>query len=147
MILSGDSIKQLKIITPFREKYKKDGVSGGVSYAGYDIALAKDVEVPSGGFTLGVSLEEFNMPTFVLGVVHDKSTWARMGIFVQNTIIEPGWKGFLTLEISDHDYIDRHIAAGTPIAQVVFHMIDRHVPGYNSKYQNAPQVAQGAILE
>ena len=34
-----------------------------------------------------------------MGIVHDKSTWARRGLVVQNTVIEPGWHGYLTIEV------------------------------------------------
>ena len=42
------------------------------------------------------------MPSDVLGQVCDKSTWARRGVAVQNTIIEPGWRGYLTVELTNH---------------------------------------------
>jgi dCTP deaminase len=52
-------------------------------------------------FILAVSMEEFNMPKNVTGLVKDKSTYARIGIAVQNTVIEAGWKSYLTLEITN----------------------------------------------
>jgi len=147
MILIPESIKLLKIITPYREKYIKNGLSGGASHAGYDIALGKPIFIRSGEFTLAVSLEEFNIPKHILGVVHDKSTWARKGIFCGNTILEPGWKGFLTLEIMNHDRYDVVISEETPIAQIIFHTLSYSVKGYEGKYQSQGPNPQKAIME
>lgn len=61
------------------------------------------------------------MPENLVGIVHDKSTLARKGLSVFNTVIEPGWKGFLTLELVYHGSEDFHIPAGSGIAQVLFH--------------------------
>ena len=83
------------------------------------------------------------MPLDVMAVVHDKSSWARQGITVQNTVLEPGWRGFLTLEITNHHSEVREIRRGSPIAQVVFHCMDQAVLPYDGKYQDqgrGPQV-------
>jgi dCTP deaminase len=132
----------------------------GLGPAGYDIRAAEDVDIPPGGFVLGSSFEQFDMPLDMLGVVHDKSSWARKGLCVQNTVIEPGWRGFLTLEYTNHlpdcPEVDRcpagwpwnwiHIKQGDPIAQIIFHMLDEPtVQPYEGKYQDqeaGPQKAR-----
>jgi dUTPase len=87
------------------------------------------------------------MPSDVLGVVHDKSTNIRLGIAVHNTVIEPAWRGFLTLEISNQSWRPRLLRRGTPIAQVIFHRVDRPVAGYEGgKYQDQARGPQKAIL-
>ena len=86
-------------------------------------------------FTLAHAMEEFNMPTNMVGKVHDKSTWARQGISVFNTVIEPGWEGFLTLEIVFHGNKDVFIPAGSGIAQVLFFQLAEH-SRYDGKYQH-----------
>ena len=152
MILTAKSIKRLGLVTPWCERTKFDGVSYGQSYAGYDIRIAEGVRLQIGHTTLAISIERFNMPNNVLGVVHDKSTWARQGVQVQNTIIEPGWEGYLTLEISyaplyglTHAYIN--IPNGVGIAQVIFQYTEEETEGYNGKYQDAKQFAQPAIFD
>ena len=104
MILSAQTIRKLKPITPFHERTKEFGMSYGLSAAGYDIRIAEDTNVMFENFCLASSLEHFNMPDDVLAYVKDKSTWARQGLAVQNTVIEPGWKGYLTLELTNHSY-------------------------------------------
>jgi dCTP deaminase len=91
-------------------------------------------------------MERFAMPTTLMGVVHDKSSWGRKGLAVQNTVIEPGWEGFLTVELSNHSRAIIQIKAGMPIAQIVFHRLDAMTrQPYKGKYQNqeaGPQAAR-----
>lgn len=79
------------------------------------------------------------MPNDVMGVVHDKSSWARRGLTVQNTVVEPGWYGYLTIELTNHSENEMRILSGTPITQIVFHLLDeiteQPYPA-NGKYQN-----------
>lgn len=142
MILSGATIEGLNIFEPFspRTQHPETGMSFGLSMAGYDVRLDMDMPprlLPPGGFLLASTLERFRMPKHIIGVVHDKSTLARQGIALQNTVIEPGWEGFLTVEISNHSndkWFD--IIPGMPIAQILFHALDQEVDGYEGKYQN-----------
>lgn len=148
MILSGQSIKDRNIFMPFSERAKFNGMSYGVGPAGYDVRLDQEVHIPAGGFALASTLEQFTMPTDLLGIVHDKSTLARMGIALQNTVIEPGWCGYLTLEITNHGLVDMVLPKGSPIAQIIFHVLDQPSSvAYDGKYQNQQRGPQAAILE
>lgn len=126
------------MITPFYEtKEIVYGMSFGLSAAGYDIRLAQDVRLRTDDFVLASSMERFCMPRDILGIVHDKSTLARRGLSVFNTVIEPGWEGFLTLELKNQGIDIINLEAGSPIAQIVFHFLDRPTMApYSGKYQN-----------
>lgn len=135
------------------DKVKEHGVSYGLSEAGYDIRIKQSISFtkegdkfitgvmypdgPSfedGRFCIASAIEEFDMPDDLVGIVHDKSTWARQGLSVFNTVIEPGWKGELTLELVYHGNTGLVIPAGAGIAQVIFHQLS--VPKkYEGKYQ------------
>ena len=133
--------------------YKKsaEGTSYGLGEAGYDIRIKQDVsfftkgslgpqvmvdgKCQEGRFALASAIEEFQMPRNMTGIVHDKSTWARKGLSVFNTVIEPGWNGFLTLELVYHGSEILHIKAGSGIAQVLFHQNAEYAQ-YTGKYQN-----------
>ncbi len=150
MILSGQTIRALGILTPFHERkvHELTGMSFGLSCAGYDIRLDNDVFLKSHGFELGVSMEHFDMPPNVLARVADKSTLARQGISVFNTIIEPGWKGHLTIEIANHSGEIKQLVHGQPIAQIIFQFTDNPVERlYTGKYQNADKKPQPALRE
>ena len=134
-------------------KQKEHGVSWGLSEAGYDIRIKQDIHFKpnpffqtgmdcsvngivtrNSKFTLASAIEEFDMPDCLVGIVHDKSTWARKGLSVFNTVIEPGFKGGLTLELVYHGNTELIIPAGSGIAQVLFHKISRPAR-YEGKYQ------------
>jgi dCTP deaminase len=147
-VLSSQTIRKLKLVAPLVERTQDPatGTSYGLSACGYDIRLDQNVRLVSGGFCLASAMEMFRMTDDVVGIVHDKSTWARRGLTVQNTVIEPGWTGFLTLELTNHGTADLVLPRGTPIAQVLFHFLDRPTDQpYSGKYQNqlrGPQIAR-----
>jgi len=63
-----------------------------------------------------------------------------------DTVIEPGWHGYLTLEIAS--FVGRHwFPALCPIAQVIFQTLSRPVGGYDGKYQDQPAEPVAAILD
>ncbi len=67
---------------------------------------------------------------------------------VHNTVIEPGWKGYLTLELVNHSETVMHLLAGDPIAQVIFFALNAPTDApYNGKYQDQPNRPMGAIYE
>lgn len=103
--------------------------------------------VQPGEFLLMSSLEEVKIPHDLICFVHDKSTLARQGLALQNTVLEPGWRGFITLELSNHGPKAVRVLVGQPIAQLVFHALD--VPAenpYSGKYQNQPDRPVDAIF-
>lgn len=147
MIVNGKTLLEYAPIKDMLDhKVRGEITSHGLSEAGYDIRIKQDIEFTqkgvtvdgiwsAGRFALASAVEEFQMPTDLVGIVHDKSTWARMGLSVLNTCVEPGWKGFLTLELVYHGSGSLHIPAGSGIAQVLFHLTINEAE-YNGKYQN-----------
>ena len=165
MVINGKHLLALQPILEMEPSKKQvHGTSYGLAEAGYDIRIKQSVlfhphgypewsdgpcvatkwreedgsqrgEFRHGRFALASAIEEFRMPNNLVGIVHDKSTWARKGLSVFNTVIEPGWNGFLTLELVYHGNDTLTIPAGSGIAQVLFHELQS--PGaYEGKYQN-----------
>lgn len=113
------------------------GVSRGLSEAGYDLSLAQDVWLhPFRRFRLASTVERFDMPHDLVAIIHDKSTWARRGLSVQNTVAEPGWRGWLTLELIYYGWGILHLPKGTGIAQAVFHVLECPADYGHGKYQD-----------
>jgi len=83
----------------------------------------------------------------VVGIVHDKSSLARRGLAAQNTVLEPGWRGFLTLELTNHGTKPIRLEAGQPIAQILFHTVTGVVEPYSGKYQDQGQGPQPHLSE
>lgn len=139
-------VGQAPIKDMLTEKVRGRVTSHGLSEAGYDIRIKQNIIFEKGNvyvdnrrykgsFTLASAIEEFQMPPHLVGVVHDKSTWARKGLSVFNTVVEPGWKGFLTLELIYHGREIITIPPGSGIAQVLFHQTAVS-SSYDGKYQN-----------
>ena len=142
-------------------KLKAHGTSYGLGEAGYDLRIKQEVvfkpmtmgpeiwidgQPEYGRFCLASAIEEFDMPTSLVGVVHDKSTWARQGLSVFNTVIEPGWKGFLTLELVFHGNKEVVIPAGAGIAQVIFTSL-AHDASYEGKYQHQANMPVPSVFD
>lgn len=138
MIING---KALLNAAPIRnmltEKVKHNGVSHGLTECGYDIRVKQDVLLfPGRSFVLASSVEEFDMPQHLMGRVLNKSTWARRGLDASMTTnVEPGWKGWLTLELCYHRWKPLFIPAGSGIAQVIFETILEKA-AYDGRYNN-----------
>jgi len=148
MILSGQSIRKRGIFTPFSERTKVNGTSYGLGPASYDVRISESLHLRPGQSALACTIEHFDMPRDVLGTVKDKSTWARRFLAVQNTLIDPGWRGYLTLELSNHGREPLFIQKGDPIAQIVLQLLDEPAEQpYEGKYQDQPAHAVGAIYE
>lgn len=151
-------------------KVNERGISHGLSPFGYDCRLADEWLVPSpmtdddvdptqpnagvewltvhdkwivlepGGMILGRTIETFVMPPDVLGEAKGKSTWARCGIDLNTTIIEPGWRGTLTLEISNCSRRRIVLTAGLGICQIVFTRGAMPESAYSGKYNGQTSV-------
>lgn len=163
MIINGENLLACgPILHMLRGKVESHGVTYGLGEAGYDIRIKQEVHFKSGPFhapqlvgvdgeifkdgrfALASSIEEFDMPPDLVGIVHDKSTWARRGLSVFNTVIEPGWRGFLTLELVYHGNDELIIPAGAGIAQVIFHQTSQPAQ-YSGRYQNQADMPVAAI--
>lgn len=138
------------MIDPFVEKQKRDGaISYGLSSYGYDarcsdefmiftnidnaIVDPKDFShesfverkadvcvIPPNSFVLTRTVEYFKIPNDVLVVCLGKSTYARCGLIVNVTPLEPGWEGHVTLELSNTTPLPAKVYANEGIAQFLF---------------------------
>lgn len=148
MIVNGTALLEARPIRAMvGEKRFHLGTSWGLTECGYDIRLAQTVRMfPGRRFVLASAVEEFCMPLHLMGRVLNKSTWARRGIDASMTTnIEPGWRGFLTLELRYAGWKPVSIPAGVGIAQVIFERISEPAL-YRGKYQDQPARPTGAIF-
>lgn len=76
--------------------------------------------VPPGGFVLAHSVEYFRIPEDVLGLVVGKTTYARCGLSIQASPLEPGWQGNVTLSLANVSPLPIKVYAGEGIAQILF---------------------------
>ena len=76
--------------------------------------------IPPNSFALARTVEYFRVPRNVLVVCLGKSTYARCGIIVNVTPLEPEWEGYVTLEFSNTTPLPAKIYANEGVAQVIF---------------------------
>ncbi len=138
------------MIEPFTETQVRSGViSYGLSSYGYDVRIADEFKIftninhtvvdpkefdprsfvdvqgseciiPPNSFALARSVEHFRIPRNVIVVCVGKSSYARCGIIVNVTPLEPEWEGIVTLEVSNTTPLPARIYAGEGIAQFLF---------------------------
>lgn len=96
----------------------------------------KPITVPPNSFCLARSLETLKIPRRVLAICLGKSTYARCGIIVNVTPLEPEWEGVVTIEISNTAPLPALLYPGEGIAQVLFFSVpeqDTCVTSYADK--------------
>jgi dCTP deaminase len=76
--------------------------------------------IPPNSFALARTVEFFRIPRNVLTICLGKSTYARCGIIVNVTPLEPEWEGHVTLEFSNTTTLPAKIYANEGVAQVIF---------------------------
>jgi dCTP deaminase len=138
------------MIAPFEERTKQTGtISYGLSSYGYDCRVSdefmiftnvdnaivdpKDFNpasfvtrktdiciIPPNSFVLARTVETFKVPRDVLVICLGKSTYARCGLIVNVTPLEPEWEGQVTLEISNTTPLPAKVYANEGIAQFLF---------------------------
>ncbi len=100
----------------------------------------KFYELPPLRSGLGTLVEHLNVPENVQITLVGKSTYARAGIFVNITPAEPGWKGYLTIEIFNSNVFPVKLYVDEGICQGLFDLIESPDQTYatrsHSKYQN-----------
>ena len=139
-----------EMIAPFVEKQTAEGkISYGLSSYGYDARCSREFKIftnvdnaivdpkdfsddsfvdretdvciiPPNSFVLTRSVEYFKIPKDVLVVCLGKSTYARCGLIVNVTPLEPGWEGHVTLEISNTTPLPAKVYANEGVAQFLF---------------------------
>jgi dCTP deaminase len=149
-VLPDWQIQKDIVIRPFADGESKPGViSYGLSSYGYDVRVGRhfkvftnvrcavvdpknfdtgsfvDIEgdyclIPPNSFALAETVEYLEIPRDVLCICLGKSTYARCGIIVNVTPLEPEWRGKITLEISNTTPLPAKIYANEGIAQILF---------------------------
>ena len=143
-------VKETEMIYPFEEKQVRGTkISFGVSSYGYDARVSNEFKIftnvnseivdpknfkpsnfiskknseciiPPNSFVLASTVEYFKIPKDILVICLGKSTYARCGIIVNVTPLEPGWEGHVTLEFSNTTPLPAKIYANEGVAQFIF---------------------------
>ena len=142
--------KNHEMINPFEENQIRDNkISYGLSSYGYDARVSNEFKIftnvnsevidpknfkqsnfiskkvseciiPPNSFVLASTVEYFKIPNDIMVICLGKSTYARCGIIVNVTPLEPGWEGYVTLEFSNTTPLPAKIYANEGAAQFIF---------------------------
>jgi len=142
--------KSHEMINPFEENQIRDNkISYGLSSYGYDARVSNEFKIftnvnsevidpknfkqsnfiskkvseciiPPNSFVLASTVEYFKIPNDIMVICLGKSTYARCGIIVNVTPLEPGWEGYVTLEFSNTTPLPAKVYANEGAAQFIF---------------------------
>ena len=142
--------KNHEMINPFEENQIRDNkISYGLSSYGYDARVSNEFKIftnvnsevvdpknfkqsnfiskkvseciiPPNSFVLASTVEYFKIPNDIMVICLGKSTYARCGIIVNVTPLEPEWEGYVTLEFSNTTPLPAKVYANEGAAQFIF---------------------------
>jgi len=168
--------REQRMIEPFSDAQVRDGViSYGLSSYGYDVRIADEFKIftninstivdpkqfdprsfvdfkgdvciiPPNSFALARTVEYFRIPRNVLVLCVGKSSYARCGIIVNVTPLEPEWEGIVTLEVSNTTPLPAKIHANEGIAQMLFFESDEPCETSYADRRGKYQGQQGLTL-
>ena len=162
------------MISPFEGKQIREGkISYGLSSFGYDARVSNEFKIftdvdsvivdpknfknnsfvsrkadecviPPNSFALASTVEYFKIPKDVLVICLGKSTYARCGIIVNVTPLEPGWEGYVTLEFSNTTPLPAKIYANEGAAQFIF-LKGNEIPEITYEQRNGKYMKQTGV--
>ena len=165
---------ETEMIKPFVEKQTGgNNISYGLSSFGYDARVSNEFKIftdvdsvivdpknfnknsfvsrvgneciiPPNSFALASTVEYFKIPKDVLVICLGKSTYARCGIIVNVTPLEPGWEGYVTLEFSNTTPLPAKIYANEGAAQFIF-LKGNEVPEKTYAQRNGKYMKQTGV--
>jgi len=168
--------KDKGMIEPFVDSQKREGIiSYGLSSYGYDARVGNEFKIftnvdsavvdpknfaansfvdrtgdvciiPPNSFALARTVEYFRIPRDVLVICVGKSTYARCGIIVNVTPLEPEWEGFVTLEISNTTPLPARVYSNEGLCQIVFFESDDICEVSYKDKKGKYQSQQGIVL-
>jgi len=145
-----EMVRTNNMISPFENKQVRGNkISYGLSSFGYDARVSNEFKIftnvnseiidpknfkqnnfvskngeeciiPPNSFVLSSTVEYFKIPNDIMAICLGKSTYARCGIIVNVTPLEPAWEGHVTLEFSNTTPLPAKIYANEGVAQFIF---------------------------
>lgn len=164
------------MIEPFNtDQVRKGVISSGIGSYGYDMRIADEfrvfrpdkvkvidpknsdinmfeeikadfVEIPANSYVICRSYEYFRVPRETLAICFGKSTYARSGVIVNVTPLEPEWEGYITISVSNTAPVPVRLYANEGIGQVVFLGADEVCQTSYADKKGKYQAQKGIVL-
>jgi len=117
------------VITPYHHECQQP--------ASYDLRAASDISLPRGICTLVPTIEWVELPTDVAGTLLCRSSFGRRGVLIGAGYVDPGFRGHLTLCLTNMGSEDVSIRTNDRIVQMILHEVRDGRSGYSGRYQDS----------
>ena len=122
------------VVTPFNPEC--------LNGAGYDLRLGSEVMIPPGRHGLVATLERVELSSDIAGIMQIRSSLARAGIIASLALIDPGFRGQLTISLFNAGTTEFGMKKGDKFVQVTFHRLGTKT---TRRYQGRYQDSQGIV--
>ena len=124
-----DSVQEKLVIEPYAAECQQP--------ASYDLRAAEDIRLVRGSCTLVPSRERVELPSDVAGTLRCRSSFGRRGVLMGAGFVDPGFRGQLTLCLTNMGPEDIELHASERIVQMILHEVRNGGEGYNGRYQDS----------
>jgi dCTP deaminase len=117
------------VINPFHKECQQP--------ASYDLRAASDVTLTRGTCTLVPTIEWVELPTDLSGTLMCRSSFGRRGVLLGAGYVDPGFRGQLTLCLTNMGSDDINVGKNDRIVQMILHEVREGSHGYSGRYQDS----------
>ena len=111
--------------------------------AGYDLRLSMDTNISAGSHKLVATMERVELPDDLVGTLHIRSSLARAGIMASLALVDPGFRGQLTISLYNAGGNPCIMSKGDKFVQMVLHSLSMKTQRpYRGKYQDSQGIVE-----
>ena len=111
--------------------------------AGYDLRMAMETTIPSGKHQLAATMERVELPDDLTGTLHIRSTLARAGILASLALVDPGFRGELTISLYNAGTETFRMRKGDKFVQMILHTLGMKTGrSYRGRYQDSQGIVE-----
>ena len=132
--LGADTTEKRLVIAPFGD--------ASLQPASYDLRAGADISLPPGKCTLVPSMEHVEIPADVAATLRCRSSYARRGLLLGGGFVDPGFRGQLTLCLTNMGEAPVRLATGDRVVQMILHEVSDGSGTYNGRYQDSTGVVR-----
>jgi len=111
--------------------------------AGYDLRMGMEAAIAAGKHQLAATMERVELPDDLTGTLHIRSSLARAGILASLALVDPGFRGQLTISLYNAGTETFSMSKGDKFVQMVLHRLDRKTERpYRGRYQDSQGIVE-----
>lgn len=142
MILSGEEIvRRLRTLEPGERLTIRPFAKESLQVASYDLRVGEETVIPRGECRLVPSTEWVEIPVGLAATLRSRSSLARQGVLLGGGFVDPGFRGNLTLALSNMGPEEVRLQAGDRCVQIIFSEVMANHQQYRGQYQES----EGAV--